>query len=236
VGFDSIAGYLNSTETYYSALVGRYANRIAEGKFQLDGRKYQLAINNAPNHLHGGPQGFHKQVWEIKKGSDNTIELYYFSKDGEENYPGNLEVTVIYSLTDDNELVIAYKATTDAPTIINLTSHPFFNLNGQGSGTIEKHVLQIEADHYNPVFENLIPRGIEKVANTPFDFRKAKTIGQDIQDQNLQLIFGAGYDHNYILNGQGFRKVARVQGDRSGIVMEVLTNQPGMQFYSVIYL
>ncbi len=236
VGFDSINGYLNSTETYYSAIVGRYANRIADGRFQLDGRQYQLAINNPPNHLHGGPQGFHKQVWEIKKTGDDNIELYYFSKDGEENYPGNLEVTIIYNLTDDNELEIQYKATTDAPTIINLTSHPFFNLNGQGSGTIENHILQIEADHYNPVNENLIPRGIETVAGTPFDFRKAKIIGQDINDQDLQLVYGAGYDHNYVLNGDGFRKVAMAKGDESGIVMEVFTDQPGMQLYSGNYM
>lgn len=232
IGFDSIEGYLQAKEKYYGAIVGRYANRIARGKFSLNGHHYQLAINNPPNHLHGGPSGFHNQVWEVKNISDSSIELYYFSKDGEENYPGNLEISLNYILTDNNELEIKYRASTDAPTIINLTSHPFFNLNGQGSGTINDHQLQINASHYNPVDENLIPTGIDPVFNTPFDFQQTRNIGEKINEDHPQLKYGAGYDHNFVCNGIGFRRVARVMSDKSGIVMEVYTDQPGMQLYT----
>ncbi|MGZ5286078.1 MAG: aldose epimerase family protein [Flavisolibacter sp.] len=236
VGFDSIEGYLNSTETYYSAIVGRYANRIAGGRFSLDGKTYQLAINNPPNHLHGGPFGFHNQVWTFEDKTGNSVRLSYLSKDGEENYPGNLKVDVSYTLTDEDELVIQYEASTDQPTIINLTSHPFFNLNGQGSGTIENHILQVNAVYYNPVDENLIPTGVFPVAATPFDFLVPATIGEKINEENEQLKFGNGYDHNLVLDGTGFRKVASVKGDLSGISMEVHTDQPGMQLYSGNYM
>lgn len=236
IGFDSLKGYLNSTETYYSAIVGRYANRIARGKFSLNGKTYQLHINNPPNHLHGGPLGFHVQVWDVKEITGNSIMLSYFSKDGEENYPGNLTVHIRYTLTGNNELILNYEATTDASTVLNLTAHPFFNLNGQGSGTIENHLLQINADNYNPVDENLIPNGIDAVTNTAFDFRNEKKIGQNIHDDDLQLKYGAGYDHNFVLNGSGLRTAAKAVGDKSGIAMEVLTNQPGMQLYSGNYL
>lgn len=236
VGFDSMKGYLSSTETYYSAIVGRYANRIAKGKFAIEGKEYQLAINNPPNHLHGGPSGFHNQVWEIEEQSSNRIRLFYHSKDGEENYPGNLKVSVTYHLTENNGLVIEYEARTDKTTIINLTSHPFFNLNGQGSGTIENHLLEIHADYYNPVDDALIPTGIEPVSGTPFDFTKPKKIGNSINEDNDQLRYGHGYDHNLVLNGSGFRLVAIATGEQSGIVMEVHTDQPGMQLYSGNYM
>jgi aldose 1-epimerase len=236
VGFDSIDGYLGSTETYYSALVGRYANRIAGGKFRLEGREYQLPVNNVPNHLHGGPNGFHVQVWEMNEVSSTRISFSYLSKDGEENYPGNLDVKVTYSLTGKNELAIEYEASTDKTTIINLTSHPFFNLNGQGSGSIVEHLLQINADYYTPVDNTLIPKGIEPVKGTPFDFTKEKSVGQNIYDHDQQLVFGAGYDHNYALNGHGFRPVAKIKGTLSGISMEVLTDEPGMQLYSGNYM
>lgn len=232
VGFDSLQGYLNSTETYHGAIVGRYANRIARGKFTLNGKTYQLAINNAPNHLHGGPKGFNNQVWKVEDVKSNSIRLSYFSKDGEENYPGNLNVSVTYTLTDDNEVVIDYEATTDGATVLNITAHPFFNLNGQGTGTIENHLLQINADSYTPVDETLIPTGIVTVENTPFDFRKQKTIGQNINDTNEQLKFGAGYDHNFVVNGQGMRSAGTAIGDKSGVAMETLTDQPGMQLYT----
>ena len=232
VGFDSIEGYLTSTETYYSALVGRYANRIARGNFTLNGKQYHLSINNSPNHLHGGPNGFHTQVWDVKSVSDNSISLSYLSPDGEENYPGNLQVNVTYSLSENNELVIEYEASTDQATVLNLTSHPFFNLNGQASGRIEDHSLQIQADQYTPVDASLIPTGIESVENTSFDFRAAKKIGRDINDQHVQLGYGSGYDHNFVLNGNGFRIVATAIGDQSGIAMDVLTDQPGMQLYT----
>ncbi|MFL5809197.1 MAG: aldose epimerase family protein [Flavisolibacter sp.] len=236
VGFDSINGYLRSTETYHGTIVGRYANRIAGGKFLLDGKEYRLSVNNPPNHLHGGPKGFHNQVWDIKKISANGVQLSYFSKDGEENYPGNLQVMVEYSLSEKNELGIRYEATTDSATVINLTSHPFFNLNGIGSGTIENHLLWIHADNYNPVNEALIPTGIFSVNNTPFDFRNKMTIGKQINDENVQLKYGAGYDHNFVLNENGMRTVAKATGDKTGIGMEVITDQPGMQLYSGNYM
>lgn len=236
VGFDSLNGYLNSTETYHGAIVGRYANRIAKGRFVLNGKEYQLAINNPPNHLHGGPHGFNKQVWTIEEATDHKIHLSYFSADGEENYPGNLKVSVIYTLTGENELIINYEATTDQATVLNLTAHPFFNLNGQGNGSIENHLLQVNADRYNPVDHTLIPTGVSSVSNTPFDFTGSKKIGQNIHDENEQLKYGAGYDHNFVLNGQGLRAAAKATGDKSGIVMEVITDQPGMQLYTGNYM
>jgi aldose 1-epimerase len=236
VGFDSLQGYLNSTETYHGAIVGRYANRIAKGKFLLNGKEYQLSINNPPNHLHGGPKGFNNQVWEIERSTENQIQLDYFSRDGEENYPGDLKVSVTYNLTDKNELIIYYEATTDQPTVFNITSHPFFNLNGQGTGAIENHLLQINSDNYTPVDDTLIPTGIFTVENTPFDFRRSKRIGQNINDKNDQLKFGAGYDHNFVLNGENMRIAAMAIGDKSGIVMEVITDQPGIQLYTGNYM
>ena len=232
VGFDSLKGYLDSTETYHGAIVGRYANRIANARFNLDGRTYQLAVNMPPNHLHGGPNGFNKQVWKVEEVQTNSIRLSYVSEDGEENYPGNLKVIVTYTLTEENELKIDYEATTDKATVLNLTSHPFFNLNGQGTGTMENHLLQINADKYTPVDESIIPTGIFTVEDTPFDFRKPKTIGQNINDDNEQLKFGAGYDHNYVLEGNGLRTAGKAIGDKTGIVMEVITDQPGMQLYT----
>jgi aldose 1-epimerase len=231
VGFDSLQGYLNSTETYHGAIVGRYANRIAEGKFSLNGKDYQLAVNNPPNHLHGGPKGFNNQVWKVEGAKDNSIRLSYFSEDGEENYPGNLNVTLTYTLNDQNELIINYEATTDQPTIFNITAHPFFNLNGQGSGTVLDHQLQINADRYTPINENSIPTGISTV-DTAFDFRPSKKIGENINDQNEQLKNGAGYDHNFVVNGEGLRSAGIAIGDKSGIAMEVITDQPGMQLYT----
>lgn len=236
VGFDSMDGYLSSTETYHGAIVGRYANRIAKGKFTLNGKEYQLAINLPPNHLHGGPKGFSNQVWKIEEANENSLRLSYFSKDGEENYPGNLNIILTYALTNENELKIHYEATTDQTTVFNPTAHPFFNLNGQGSGKIEDHLLRINAEHYTPVDENLIPVGISTVENTPFDFRNIKTIGTHIEEDNGQLKYGAGYDHNFVLNGSGLRSVAKATGDKSGISMEVITTEPGMQLYTGNYM
>lgn len=232
VGFDSLDGYLNSTEKYHGAIVGRYANRIAKGRFSLNGNIYQLAVNLPPNHLHGGVNGFNNKVWKIEEANENSIKLFYLSKDGEENYPGNLSVSVRYTLTGKNELIIDYEAATDQPTIINLTAHPFFNLNGQGKGTVDDHLLQINSDAYTPVDETIIPTGIVTVENTPFDFRIPKTIGQNINDDNEQLKLGSGYDHNFVLNEEGLRTAAVAIGDKSGIVMETITDQPGMQLYT----
>jgi aldose 1-epimerase len=235
IGFSNADAYQKSTEPYFGATIGRYGNRIAKGKFIIDGKTYQSSINNPPNMLHGGKNGFQYQVWDANQPNNQTVVLNYLSKDGEEGFPGNLNVKVTYTLTDDNELKIDYEATTDKKTVINLTNHAFFNLNGEGSGTILNHTLQIFANEYTPVDSTLIPTGIEKVANTPFDFLKPTKIGARINQDNQQLKNGKGYDHNFVLNGtkgMGMNHAAMVKGDKSGIIMNVYTQEPGLQFYS----
>ncbi|MGY3052078.1 aldose 1-epimerase [Pedobacter sp. UYEF25] len=236
VGFKSVADYEKSTEPYFGATIGRFGNRIAKGKFTLDGKTYSLFKNNGQNTLHGGKKGFQYVVWDAKQPNDHAIELHYLSKDGDENFPGNLDVKVTYTLNDDNELEMDYVATTDKKTVVNLTNHAFFNLNGEGSGTILDHTVTIYGDKYTPVDSTLIPTGkMDAVAGTPFDFTKPETIGKRINDKNEQLAFGKGYDHNYVLNktaGMGMYHAATVKGDKSGIVMDVYTQEPGLQFYS----
>jgi aldose 1-epimerase len=236
VGFGSVESYQQSSERYFGATIGRYGNRIAKGKFQLDGKEYSIFINNSPNALHGGKKGFQDVVWDAKQLNEHTLAFTYLSKDMEEGFPGNLQVKVIYSLSDDNELIINYEASTDKKTIVNLTNHAFFNLNGEGSGNILDHTLQINAEQYTPVDSTLIPLGeIASVAGSPFDFRKSLRIGKRINDNNIQLKYGKGYDHNYVLNpGKNgeMKAAATVRGDKSGIVMEVFTQEPGLQFYS----
>ncbi|MCX2476899.1 galactose mutarotase [Pedobacter sp. MC2016-05] len=236
VGFKSVSDYQNSTEPYFGATIGRFGNRIAKGKFTLDGKQYQLFTNNGENTLHGGKKGYQDVVWDAKQINQHTIQFDYLSKDGEENFPGNLKVTVTYTLTDDNELKMDYQASTDKTTVLNLTNHAFFNLNGEGSGDILNHEVKIFADEYTPVDSTLIPTGkIEKVKNTPFDFITATNIGARIKDNNEQLTFGKGYDHNYVLNktkAMNMFQAASVKGDKSGIVMDVYTQEPGLQFYS----
>ncbi|RYY58420.1 MAG: galactose mutarotase [Chitinophagaceae bacterium] len=233
IGFDSLAGYQRSTEPYFGATIGRYGNRIAKGKFTLDGKQYTLALNNGANTLHGGKQGFQYQVFDAKQVGDSALELSYLSKDMEEGYPGNLQVKVTYTLTSANELQLEYSAVTDKRTPVNLTNHAFFNLNG--SGTINNHVLMINADNYTPVDSTLIPSGKNTpVANTPFDFRKPTTIGSRVDVDNEQLKNGKGYDHNFVINAtvpSGWNKAAEITGDRSGIKMEIWTEEPGLQFY-----
>ncbi len=240
LGYDSIEGYLNSNEVYFGSLIGRYGNRIAEGTFELDGTEYKLATNNPPNHLHGGPNGFHNVVWDANKISDKQLRLQYLSKDGEEGYPGNLHVQVHYILNNDNELIIDYTAITDQKTVVNLTNHAFFNLAGAGSGTINNHELMINAEHYTPVDSTLIPTGeVAPVSGTPFDFRSGKTIGRDLNVDNPQLGYGMGYDHNFVLskeNQGALELAARVYEPESGRVMEVLTTEPGIQFYGGNFL
>ena len=235
VGFDSLEGYLGAEERYYGAIVGRYANRIARGHFSLDGQKYVLATNNAPNHLHGGKKGYQDVVWEVVDASAESLTLKYFSPDGEEGYPGNMEVTVKYTLAG-NDLVMDFGATTDKPTVFNITNHAYFNLNGQGSGTILDHQLQIIADHYTPIDETSIPLGeIALVEGTPFDFRKLLVIGSRIEAEDGQLKNGTGYDHNFVLSrkeGDPLQLAAKAVGDKSGIVLEVLTTEPGIQLYT----
>lgn len=238
-GFASVANYQKANEPFYGPIVGRFGNRIAKGKFTLDGKTYQTALNNNGNTLHGGPTGFHAQVWDAKQTGDKTLELTYVSKDGEGGFPGTVTTTVTYSLTD-NGLKLEYRATTDKPTPYNPTSHGFFNLNGEGSGTINNHIMMIDADRYSVVDKGLIPQGEPApVAGTPFDFRKPTAIGARVNDKNEQLTFGGGYDHNWVLSAarlnksgsSGMTKAGEITGDKSGIRMEVLTTEPAMQFY-----
>jgi aldose 1-epimerase len=241
LGYADFAGYLKGQD-FLGCLVGRYANRIAKGEFTLDGKKYTLARNNGPNALHGGPTGFHTRLWtpSIVQGPDGqALELTYLSKDGEEGYPGNLTAKVVYSLRADGGLVIDYTATTDAPTIVNLTNHTYFNLAGEGEGTILGQELEIDADRYTPVDATLIPTGeLVPVEGTPFDFRKLTPIGARIEASDEQLKRAGGYDHNFVLRGKAgeLRLVARALDPKSGRELEVFTTQPGIQFYSGNFL
>ncbi len=234
LGFDNIEGFQKTAGSYYGATVGRFGNRIAKGKFTLDGQEYTLAINNRPNTLHGGRKGFSSQVWDGKQVNDHTVELTYLSPDMEEGFPGNLKVKVTYQLTDDNAIHISYEATTDKTTVVNLTNHAYFNLNGEGSGTILDHLVQIDADNYTPVDRTLIPTGkLEPVKGTPFDFTTFTPFSKNIHADNEQIKFGGGYDHNFALNKHTIKtSVARVKGDKSGIEMDVYTDEPGMQLYT----
>lgn len=239
LGYDSAEQYPNGNP-YFGALIGRYGNRIAKGKFSLEGTEYQLKTNNGANALHGGPGGFHNVTWGLEKAdSENGVELHYTSKDGEEGYPGNLKVKVTYSLTDENELMIDYEATTDKTTVVNLTHHSFFNLAGAGNGTILDHSLFINADRFTPVDDGLIPSGeLKNVKGTPFDFTKPSKIGDRIDSDDAQLKNGKGYDHNWVLlrKDEGLSLAAIVTEPTSGRVMEVWTTEPGLQFYSGNFL
>lgn len=234
IGYDSLDEYLNSNEIYFGALIGRYGNRIAKGKFELNAEVYNLVTNNGENHLHGGIKGFNNVVWDARLLNEQKLELNYLSVDGEEGYPGNLEVKVVYTLTDDNELKIEYWATTDKATPINLTQHSYFNLKGAGNGDVNKHIMHINADAYTPVDEGLIPTGeVALVDGTPFDFRVPMAIGARLNEENEQLKFGGGYDHNWVLNKSesGLNYAAKVVEPNSGRTLEVYTNEPAMQFY-----
>jgi len=239
LGKSCIDDYLNNQEPYFGAICGRTANRIANGCFTLEGVEYRLAVNNGPNSLHGGPKGFHAVVWDVKKTDAQTIELNYLSKDGEEGFPGNLDVTLTYQLTDDNEVVMTYKAVTDKTTILNLTNHSYFNLSGEGDPSILDHELQIFADTFLPTNDVAIPFGKpEEVENTPFDFRTPHTIGERIGDNNTQLRYGNGYDHNYIINriNKGLALTAKAISPKTGIAMITYTTEPGVQLYTGNYL
>ena len=234
LGFGNLADYQQANEPFYGPVVGRVGNRIANGTFTLDGRPCKTALNNNGNTLHSGPTGFHTRVWEAKQVDAKTLELRYVSPDGEGGFPGALTTTVTYSIVDDNALRLDYAATTTRPTPVNPTSHAFFNLNGEGSGTINNHVLMIDADRYSAVDAGLIPRGEPvPVAGTPFDFRQPTAIGARVNQKNEQLTFGNGYDHNWVLNPSvgTLAKVATLTGDKTGIQMTVLTTEPGLQFY-----
>ena len=236
LGFDSLAGYLKiPPDPYFGATVGRYANRIAGGKFMLDGMTYTLAKNNGPNSLHGGLAGFDKKIWTAAAHSDDGVVMKYLSPNGEEGYPGTLAVTVTFTLTASNELRIQYSATTDKDTVINLTNHAYYNLAGQGEGDVLGHVVMINADRFTPVDANLIPTGdLKPVDGTPFDFRRPTRIGERIDANDEQIRRGGGYDHNYVLNknGAGVHLAARVLEPKTGRVLEVLTTEPGVQLYT----
>jgi aldose 1-epimerase len=239
LGFDRLEDYLKD-HPFFGAIIGRYGNRIAKGQFTLDGRPYKLATNNGPNHLHGGNKGFDKVLWNAAAvPGKNAVTFTRTSPDGEEGYPGNLRVQVTYTLTDKNELIVDYRATTDQPTVVNLTQHSYFNLAGQGSGDILGHTLMLNADRYTPVDTTLIPTGERAlVAGTPFDFRRPTAIGVRIDQPDPQLKNGLGYDHNWVLNrsGGGLQLAARVIEPKSGRMMEIRTTEPGIQFYSGNFL
>lgn len=239
LGYDSLSDYEKGS-SYFGALIGRYGNRIANGKFKLDGVEYTLVQNNGKNHLHGGTKGFDKVVWDASSSIENdkaVLKLNYLSKDMEEGYPGNLKVEVVYALTKDNKLEVEYKATTDKKTVLNLTQHAYFNLSG--AKDILNHELMLNAPSYLPVDENLIPTGeIASVAGTAFDFTSSKAIGRDVLKEDIQLERGLGYDHCWVLDdsNKGLRSAAILKEINSGIQMEVFTDQPAIQFYSGNFL
>ena len=239
LGYENIDGYINGNP-YFGALCGRYANRISKGKFTIDGKSYQLPINNGPNSLHGGPEGFNNQIFEtsgvVKNINSEAVEMFYVSKDGEMGYPGTLNVKVTFTLSDNNELSLDFEAKTDKPTHVNICSHSFFNLAGEGNGDILGHELSINSDTFTPVSDDLIPTGeLRPVAGTPMDFIKPKLIGRNINDKYDQLDYGKGFDHNWVLNKKKageFSLAANCYEAKSGRVMEVHTTQPGVQLYT----
>lgn len=243
LGYPDIAGTFAKPQ-YFGDTVGRYANRIAKGKFTLDGKAYQVPVNDGPNSLHGGKTGFDKVLWTVTKvtpGDRPSVTLTYVSPDGDQGYPGKLTATATYTLDDKNELTIAYAATTDAPTIVNITNHTYWNLAGEGSGSVMDQNLMIAGDAYLPTDATAIPTGeVRSVSGTDFDFRKAKPIGRDVRDaKEQQLVFGRGYDHNWVISrkiADAPREVARVSDPKSGRVLSLWSNQPGLQFYSGNFL
>jgi aldose 1-epimerase len=238
LGYDTVQGYVDGT-SYFGAIAGRYGNRIGKGRLRLDGKEYQVTINDGENHLHGGEIGFNKILWGAQILNDTALMLKYVSKDGEEGYPGTVTLKVTYTLTDKNELRVDYEGTTDKPTILNPTHHSYFNLTGSFTQTILEHQLLIEADGLTPVDKGLIPTGqIVSVANTPFDFRASTVIGARIEDPSAQMSLGHGYDHNWVLRNHSgqVRKAAEVYEPTSGRLMTVFTDQPGLQFYTGNFL
>ena len=238
LGFKDLDDY-KKNDCFLGVTVGRYDNRIANAKFELEGVTYKLNPNNSNNSLHGGKKGFHHQFWNLESIEKNKLQLSYFSPDLEEGFPGNLQVSVQFELTDLNEIIINYTARTDKTTVINLTNHAYFNLNGESSGTCTNHLLQINADFITPINNSGIPNGqLMEVGNNPFDFRQAKTIIKDIDAFNKQLLFGSGYDHNFVLNNYdaSLQLAATAIGDLSGIKLEVFTTEPGLQLYTANFL
>ncbi|MFC9095091.1 aldose epimerase family protein [Streptomyces sp. NPDC057072] len=242
LGYDNLAAYVAGT-TFFGATIGRYGNRIAKGQFTLDGKKYQLNVNDGVNSLHGGAKGFNTKVWDVEgftSGSDVGLHLYYTSVDGEMGYPGTLRTKVTFTLNRDGDWRIDYEATTDRPTVVNLTNHTYWNLAGEGNGTIEDHELTIAASRYTPTDTGLIPTGeLAKVSGTPFDFRKSKPVGRDIRAGHPQQVQAKGFDHNWVLDKGVTAKpvhIATLRDPRSGRTLKIATDQPGLQFYSGNFL
>ena len=238
-GHDSITHVINSHEPFLSTLIGRYGNRIAGGKFILEGKEYSLTINNGPNSLHGGPTGFHTRIWDAEQETPQSLKLHYLSADGEEGFPGNLDIHVTYTLSNQNEFIITYHATTDKTTLVNLTHHGFFSLSGiaNPTATVDNNIVTINADFYTPIDNVSIPTGeIAKVEGTPMDFRTPQRVDSRINDPFEQLKFGAGYDHCYVIADSGLRHTAWLTGPETGIRMETLTTQPGVQLYTSNFL
>ncbi|CAL9560092.1 aldose epimerase family protein [Streptomyces pilosus] len=242
LGFDTLEEYVASSP-YFGALIGRYGNRIGRGRFTLDGKEYQLSVNDGENSLHGGAQGFDKRVWDVEpftRGSDVGLHLYYTAVDGEMGYPGTLRTKVTYTLTRGGDWRVDYEATTDKPTVVNLTSHVYWNLAGEGSGSVYDHELSIAASRYTPVDSGLIPTGeLARVAGTPFDFRRAKPVGRDIRTAHQQVLYGQGFDHNWVLD-KGIttrpEHAATLRDPSSGRTLRIATGEPGLQFYSGNFL
>ena len=235
LGYDTVAEY-EANDGYLGAFIGRYANRIGGGKFTLNGTEYQLAVNNGPNHLHGGLKGFDKAVWKASVASDRLL-FSYTSPDGEEGYPGNLSMSVCYSFDDENALTLSYDGVCDADTVVNFTNHCYFNLDGAGTGPATDLKMQIFADSFTENDENCLPTGeILSVEGTPFDFRAPKTLGQDINADDRNIKNGGGYDHNFVLRGEGMRDVCVLSSEKTGIVCTTATTQPGIQIYSANFL
>lgn len=236
LGYENLDGYINAPEKYLGSVIGRYGNRIAKGCFHLEGKEYKLAVNNGPNHLHGGLEGFNRKVWDVLSCDEREIVLGYTSKDGEEGYPGTLKVIMTYTLTKDNDLKIDYLAETDKTTVVGLTNHAFFNLSGAGNETVMDHSLMINADFYTPTDDTLIPTGeILKVDGTPLDFKVSHLIGERINADFLPLKYGKGYDHNFVLSKSYYGELshaATASSPVTGIQLDVYTTEPGVQLYT----
>ena len=236
LGYDDVAGY-EQGGAFFGAIIGRNANRIKGARFTINGKTYELAQNNFKNNLHSGYDFYNKRMWSVKEADEHHITLALDSPDGDQGYPGEAHIEVTYTLTDENEVTIHYHAAADADTIFNITNHSYFNLNGHDSGEVLAQKVWIDADTFTPSDEETVPTGvILPVEGTPMDFRTAKTLGKDIEEDYIDLKFGLGYDRNYVLNGEGYRKAAEMSAEESGITMEVYTDLPGMQLYTANYV